>query len=64
MPPVELHWKQCNVPPRGIARPEEWGDSGELSIDWSWPDVTEPEKRRLIKGWCDILPGLDGVRTL
>ena len=64
IPPAELHWKRYNVPPRGIARPEEWDDSGRLSIDWSWPDVTEPEKKKLIKRWCDILPGLDRVQTL
>lgn len=52
------HW------PRSIVAPQDYDGSDVLSLDWDLGDLTESEKKKLIKAWIARLPELQHLKRL
>ena len=50
--------------PRASASPEDFAGSDRLVVSCAKPGQTPRQHRQLVKHWCEMLPGLRGVRLL
>ncbi len=56
--------RRDGLEPRSIREPAQWTGGEALSIVCTQTDLPPREQRALVQAWCEVLPGLTGVRRL
>lgn len=58
-------WSRCAPPaPRSIVTPEERVEGDTLAVACTQTALPAAAQKRLVRGWCELLPTLAGVRFL